>query len=58
MSKWKKTLVISTNKLNIQPTLSPLPDGFQWKYTALSQVVLWNTTLFSRVKGEFKHKED
>lgn len=54
----KKPLHNSTNKLNIQPTLSALPDGFQWKYAAFSQVVLWKTTSFSQVKGKFKHKKN
>lgn len=57
MSKWKEKLSNSTNKLNIQPMLSELPYGFQWKYAAFSQVVLWKTTPFSQVQGKFKHKE-
>lgn len=53
----KKNLRSSTNKLNIQATLSALPDGFHWKYAAFSQVVLWKTTPFSQVKGKFEHKK-
>jgi len=40
------------SKQNVQPVSSALPDGLQWKYTAFSQVVLWQTTQFSQVKGE------
>lgn len=46
--KKKKNPSNFANNLNIQPTLSALPDGFQWKYAAFSQVVLLEDyTIFS-----------
>lgn len=47
-----------TGKWNAQPMSPALPDGFQWKYTAFSQVILWQAIQFSQVKGKLKYRED